>query len=253
MAQHKVRGIVIDQAPMGEKDKRLTVLTAELGKIPVLAKGAKSQSGRFSAPSQLFCLSDFVLDSGRTFYYIKEYEIIETFYRIRTDMDLLTYASILLEASRVFSIDGEDNGPLVRLLLHGLHAMTREDADPMMISQTFLMKLLSESGFRPELYACTNCGRPYPANPAEPWFFHPEEGGLVCPECSRGLRRMALRPGSVSALRYMTEARVPAVYRFQVSDDIRRELKEPIREYASLHAGYPLKSVLFAENTENIG
>ena len=249
MAQIKVKGIVIQQDPMGEKDKRLLVLTADMGKIPVLAKGAKSQSGRFAAPSQLFCYSSFVLDRGKTFYYIKEYEILESFYALRSNVDVLAYASIMLELSRGFSIDGEDNSDLVRLLLYGLHALEQKDADPYLIAQTFMLRLMSDSGFRPELDHCLRCGRRY--DQTEGWHFREEEGGLVCPACM-GTAQRSLRPGAIAAMRYMIDAPVQKVYKFTISDEIRQQIKQPIRSYTVMNLGMPLKSLAFAENVENM-
>ena len=252
--QIKVRGIVVDQAPMGEKDLRLVILSREAGKLPILAKGAKSQAGRFSAPSQLFTVSDFVLERGRTFYYIKEYELKDTFFSLRTDIDRLTYASVMLELARVFALDGEDNSALFSLLYLGLKAMEKEDADPFMISQTFLLRLASDNGFQPELSRCLICGRPY--DPTGEWFFSVEEGGLICGNClaiTKRPRRFPLRQGSVSALRYITGQPASKVYRFKVSEEIRRELKDPVRRFVLSNAGITLKSLEFAENLELSG
>ena len=71
MKEMKVRGIVIREEAMGEKDKRVVLLTEEVGKITILAKGAMSAKSRFGALTQLFCLGDYVVTKGRTFYYIK--------------------------------------------------------------------------------------------------------------------------------------------------------------------------------------
>ena len=249
MAQIKVKGIVIEQFPMGEKDKRLIILTPEIGKIPVLAKGAKSQSGRFAAPAQLFCYSSFLLDRGRTFYYIKEYEILESFYNLRSDIDVLAYASIMLELSKEFSVDGEDNSELVRLLLYGLHALDQKDADPYLAAQTFMLRLVSDSGFRPELDRCLRCGRPY--DQMDGWHFQVEEGGLVCPACLNNDFGL-LRPGAIAAMKYMIEAPVQKVYKFTISDEIRRQIKQPIRSYTVMNLGTKLKSLSFAESVENL-
>ena len=249
MAQIKVRGIVIEQSPMGEKDNRLLVLTPEMGKITVLAKGAKSQAGRFAAPAQMFCYSSFVLDKGRTFYYIKEYEILESFYSLRADIDVLTYASVMLELARDFSIDGEENEGLVRLLLYGLYALEKKETDPYLAAQTFMLRLVSDSGFRPELDHCLRCGRPY--DQADGWHFREEEGGLVCPVCM-GTDLRGLRPGTVAAMKYMIEAPVQKVYKFTITDEIRRQIKQPIRSYTVMNLGRPLKSLAFAENVENL-
>ena len=253
-AQIKVRGIVVDQTAMGEKDKRVVVLTREMGKIPVMAKGAKSQAGRVAPSSDLFTVSDFVLERGRTFYYIKEYELLESFYSLRNDLDRLSYASILLEMSRLFSLDGEDNSDLFNLLVQGLAAMEKPESDALTVSLTFMMRLLSDSGFTPELSCCVSCGKPYEEE--GDWSFGVTEGGLLCSTCTAlktVSRKYPLRPGSVAALRFMVQAPPEKVYRFRISDQIRRELKAPIRRYAAVQAGVSLKTVEFAENMESIG
>ncbi len=162
VAALKIRGIVIGEASMGDKDKRLTVLTREMGKIPVLAKGAKSAKSRSASCAQLFCCSDFVLDKGKTFYYIREAELLDSFYEIRTRIEAVAYASLMAEMARDFSLDGEDNSKLMDLFLKGLSLCKKERADYRLISLTFMMRLVSDSGFRPELHRCARCLIDYP-------------------------------------------------------------------------------------------
>ena len=83
MKELKVRGLILREAPLGDKDKRLVMFTRETGKIPVLAKGALSPKSKWGASSQIFCYGDYVLSKGQTFYYIKEVQLIETFFEIR--------------------------------------------------------------------------------------------------------------------------------------------------------------------------
>ena len=59
MTEVKVHGIVTAEAVMGDKDKRLTLLTREMGRIPVLAKGALAPKSRWRSVArgiQLCCL-----------------------------------------------------------------------------------------------------------------------------------------------------------------------------------------------------
>ena len=164
----------------------------------------------------------------------------------------------MLDFARIFSLDGvrlgEDNNVrLMQLLLSGLYAMGKDQSDPMMISQTFMLRLVSDSGFLPELFHCLNCGRQYAAegDATSPWFFNVEEGGLICPSCRR-YEKYALRAGSITTLQHITRAELSRVYKFKVSDAIRKELKDPIRAYASSAAGFRPKSLEFAENLENM-
>ena len=46
--------LVIREVPYGESDKLLTLLTAEYGRVNVMAKGAKSLRSKLMTASQLF-------------------------------------------------------------------------------------------------------------------------------------------------------------------------------------------------------
>ena len=113
----------------------------------------------------------------------------------------------------------------------------------------YLLRLMSDSGFRPELDHCLRCGRRY--DQTEGWHFREEEGGLVCPACM-GTAQRSLRPGAIAAMRYMIDAPVQKVYKFTISDEIRQQIKQPIRSYTVMNLGMPLKSLAFAENVENM-
>ena len=53
-------------------------------------------------------------------------------------------------------------------------------------------------------------------------------------------------------MKYMIEAPVQKVYKFTITDEIRRQIKQPIRSYTVMNLGRPLKSLAFAENVENL-
>ncbi len=60
------------------------------------------------------------------------------------------------------------------------------------------MRLLDYLGFRPQLVQCANCGRDILA---EDQFFSFSAGGVICPNCGRGLPNLTRI--SVDALKYL--------------------------------------------------
>lgn len=184
MSDIKLSGIVLSAFPMGDKDVRIVLLSREAGKLPVLVKGALSPNSKWRSVSQPFCCGNFVLSKGKTFYYIKEAELKDSLYELRTDLDRLGWASVMLEAAERFSLDGVDNRELVNLLVRGLMAMARGELNPPeAVAAAFIFRLLSDAGFQGECDVCRFCGRP--AGGGEAWGFRPEDGSVVCPDCEK--------------------------------------------------------------------
>ena len=77
------------------------------------------------------------------------------------------------------SEEHEHNVRLFLLLLSGLRALETEPADPAAVTESFLLKLLSLSGFHPSLSACAVCGDPGPHE-----RFSAGQGGVVCDGCA---------------------------------------------------------------------
>ena len=80
----------------------------------------------------------------------------------------------MLEAVDKVAEEHERNVRLFMLLLTGLRALDAGPKDAAAVTESFLLKMLSLSGFHPSLTGCAICGRPSPER------FASGQGGAVC-------------------------------------------------------------------------
>ena len=93
----KTLGIIITETRFGDKDKILTVLTPNLGKITVFAKGAYKGNNGFLAGTELMCMSNMILYKGSKSYHLNELSVKENFYDIRLNFNKLELAVEILK------------------------------------------------------------------------------------------------------------------------------------------------------------
>ena len=67
MSLLKTSGIVIKQVNYGEADRILTILTKDVGKIQVMARGVRRPRVPSLASTQLFCYSNFIFTKADPF------------------------------------------------------------------------------------------------------------------------------------------------------------------------------------------
>lgn len=177
MPLYKEQGVVLRAAKLGEADKIVTVMTQGSGKVRAVAKGIRKTTSRFGARLEPTTHVSLMLYRGRgSLDIVSQAEIISPFLPIRRDLGLFAAAETMLEATDKVAEEHERNVRLFLLLIGGLRALDTAPADPTAVAESFLLKLLSLSGFHPSLTACAECGRP------EPSLFSSGQGGGVCSE-----------------------------------------------------------------------
>jgi DNA repair protein RecO (recombination protein O) len=194
MPAYKEQGVVLRSMKLGEADKIVTVMTQGAGKVRAVAKGIRKTTSRFGARLEPFTHVSLMLYHGRgQLDTITQAEIIAPHMALREDLALFAAGETMLEAIDKVAEEHERNVRLVLLLLAGLRALEVRPADPVAVAESFMLKLLSLSGFHPSLTACAVCGAP------DPQLFSVGMGGAVCATCAEG----GVAPVSREALAYL--------------------------------------------------
>jgi DNA repair protein RecO (recombination protein O) len=175
MPLYKEQGIVLRSIKLGEADKIVSILTQGSGKIRAVAKGIRKTNSKFGGRLEPFTHVSLLLYQGRSLDTITQAEILSPFRTLRGTFDLIAAGETMLEAVDKVAEEHERNVRLFLLLLGGMRALDASPHDPAAVAESFLLKLLSLSGFHPSLSACAVCGVPGPHE-----WFSAGQGGVVC-------------------------------------------------------------------------
>lgn len=209
-----VKGIVLRAVDTKESDKILTVLTPG-GKVPVVAKGARSRRSRVTACTQFLAYSELTLSESHGWQYLYEGCSIELFEGVRKDVELLSLASYFAELTESVALENVECGELLPLLLNALYALGNLKKPQAQVKAAFECKLMSLAGFEPLADACAYCGRPDPEEP----MLDIREGVICCRGCGKGERglTMPLSGGALAAMRWTLYGDVKRLYSFTLA------------------------------------
>jgi DNA repair protein RecO (recombination protein O) len=239
----KVEGIVIRSTDYGEGNKILTIYSQELGKIGVMAKGAKKTKSRLSAVSQLFIQGYFVLYHGSGLGTLTHGELIKSYRGIHLDIIKTAWSAYIVELVDKLCEEREPNPVLFRLLETAL-TMIEMEKDPEIVTRVFEMQLLQMVGIRPEVRWCAHCNRTdFPL-----LAFSLREGGLICQGClPKDPEASILSPGSIRLLRIFATMDLNKLGKVEVKEETRKQIRQVMKSFIDLYAGIQLKSRNFLE------
>ncbi len=194
----RVDAVVLRHSDYGEADRLLTLYTRQLGKIRVIAKGARKIASRKAGHIEPFTHVRMQVSKGRDMLILTQADTVDAYLPLRDDLVLTSQAAYVLELLDRFSYEDEtENSSTFRLLTDTLSRLASR-SDPWLVLRYYEMRLLDHVGFRPQLFECTNCGREIQP---EDQFFSFSAGGVICPRCGQGLKH--LHEVSVDALKYL--------------------------------------------------
>ncbi len=192
-----IDGVVVRVRDAGDRDRYLSVLTAERGRITMLSKGSHSLRGSQTAVSQLYTYGNFEFYRRGDFNILKGGSVSRSFYRLSKDIDRLNLASYLCEVTCELTDEGEPAGEMLRLLLNSLHCIEDEIYPQELVKGAFEMRAAALSGYEPDLSGCADCGR----REAEHWYLDVMNGALLCSDCLKKRGSAAKHTGVYDDLR----------------------------------------------------
>jgi len=234
MIVDKTIALVVRASDWSETSKIATLFTRDLGKVRVLAKGARRLRSSFEVALDLLTVCQIVLirkPSGLDL--LTEARVEERFGNLRTRLPAL-YAGYYIAELLGDGVHDHDPHPvLFDRALETLRKLNNPASDPMTETLRFELVWLHELGYRPRLDACAVCDSVEGTTVAGRHAFSPAAGGVLCPACEPGQRdRRNLSVAGLKALRSLDEAEMG-----EVAPLIGAELRQLLGQYVSYVLG----------------
>ncbi len=248
--QIRTEGIVIKESAVGDYDRYITILTAELGTVEAFVKGARRKGSKLYTSTDLFCYSTFVLFYNQNKYHVDQADINNMFYNIRLDIERLSVASYFCQILYELKPDRDISKTALRLMLNSMHLLANTQKDYRIIKSVFELRILTLSGFSPDVVACRNCGE-YQKD----MRFYINDGTLLCEACAKndndpstevGFAR--LTPGVLAALRHIAYCEPEKVFSFTLDNDNLKLLSEICEAYLIWQTERNYKSLDFLKS-----
>ncbi len=236
-----VTGMVIAAMPVGEYDRRITILTMERGKISAFARGARKPTGALLACSQQFAFGEFVLYEGRDSYNLEGADIKTYFGDIRNDMNGIYYGMYMCEFALYMSRENVQPGQILNLMYVSMRALEKARMPKKLVRRVFEMRYLTEDGEMPEVYSCLLCHREDLLE-EERILFDAEKGGVVCDACNLKHTGLPISRSALYALQYIVSAPLERLFSFNVKETVLEELDRVVATWVSTRVGHKMKT-----------
>ncbi len=193
-------GMVLYASPVGDYDKRIVLLTRDMGRITCFARGARRQNSPLLAGTNPFAFGEFEMFVGRDSYTIVKATIKEYFRDLSMDPDLAAYGFYFLEIANYYTRENIDGSDMIKLIYASLKALLSDRIDFLLVRRIFELKAMQLNGEYPVL------------GPMDPYL-----------------------EATKYAFNYVVQSRIERLFTFTVLPDVLEEMGEIIDTFMSKH------------------
>ncbi len=223
-------GMVLSAVPVGEYDKRITLLTRERGKISAFARGARRPGNQLMAAGSPFSFGKFEVYEGRSSFTIVKAEISNYFRELAGNLDDACYGFYFLEIADYYARENTDEVHMLKLLYQSLRALEKESLENRLVRRIFELKALVINGEYPNVFSCLGCGKEDSLH-----WFHGKTGGVLCKNCGPQVNARQLDPSALYAMQFIITSSIEKLYTFTLSQQALENLEKILDEYMEIY------------------
>jgi DNA repair protein RecO (recombination protein O) len=243
MPIYTAEAVILRKVDYGEADRILTLLTRERGKVPAIAKSVRKSKSRMSGQLDVFAHGKMLLAEGKTMDVVTQFQRITENSALGSDLKRAAVASVVVEVADKIMEERHAAPEMFTLVVDALTHLSDRETPPLMELADFLMRILAELGYTPELLRCARCGGPLGE---EGLAFSALAGGVVCNGCSHhDMPARAISSRSVKILRVLAAGDRELFFRLRLDEADNRAIESVLEAQLEHHLDRQLKSIDF--------
>ena len=231
--------LVLRVTDTGESDRLVTLLTAEYGVIRAFANRAKKINSKMHGATQTLCYGEFSVYRSRDSYIIDDATAKEGFFGLREDIRSLSLAQYFCVLAAELIPEMEPARESLRVILNSLHLLETKRRSCDFLKAVTELKLLSLSGFMPELTCCSRCGE----EPKGEIYFNISEGCIFCKKCTAGGEK--INATVLTAMRHVCSSPIERIYSFSLPENDEKLLMRVCEKFLLSRTGRTFKALDF--------
>ena len=180
MPIYAAEAVVLRKVDYGEADRILTLLTRERGKVPAIAKSVRRSKSRMAGQLDVFAHGTMLLAEGKSMDVVTQFQRITENSALGSDLKRAAVASVVAEVADKVMEERHPAPEMFTLVVEALRHLSDREVAPLMELADFLVRVLGELGYTPEVNRCARCGGPLGEDGLS---FSALAGGVVCRDC----------------------------------------------------------------------
>ena len=240
---HSTKAIILDRKPFKECDTMVSVFCLDRGKLGLVARGAKKMSSKLAGHIEPVTLSNIMIARGRQYDYLAAAVNENSFINIKNDFNKINAAGRAINIFKTLIKENEKDENLFYLLCDFLNILNNPKRETPPFAEAaeggqnsklffsfFVLKLLAQLGYKPELYDCAVCKDKITPNNNK---FDLTKGGVVCAACAGAGDLLTITDNCIKVLRIILNSDFNKLSRLKININAKLEIeiKETISSF----------------------
>jgi len=221
-----IKALILNRKPFSEDGSKVTVYSENLGKLELMARGAKKIKSKLAGHLEPISLAEIMAVRGRQYNYIGAAVSKNCYVNIKNNFNKIKAAGQAIKVFNLIIKPGQSDQDIFSLLKNYFDfldgASVKPDYD--LFVQLFIFKLLIKLGHKPELYNCVNCRKKISPSGNK---FDLARGGLVCVKClpkPERAHQLIISENSIKILRLADKSDFKELDKINLSSNIKKEI-----------------------------